>query len=163
MSRHISSRVQDAEWEVMWLKSLLGRRVFVPLFFPLKSINLFPYSLTANNSVSAFLVCQFVLFPMSLLSCSLFKIAYPMFPRKKKLLVGLRKVRRLISRTYMYMHTGGYSAGAGSSLPWVICERSVLLVGKNCSKNSNYQADSVYVVWDSCCRFTHTYTWKRTF
>ena len=83
MSRHISSRVQDAEWEVMWLKSLLGRRVFVPLFFPLKSINLFPYSLTANNSVSAFLVCQFVLFPMSLLSCSLFKIAYPMFPRKK--------------------------------------------------------------------------------
>ena len=25
------------------------------------------------------------------------------------------------------------------------------LVGKNCSRNSNCQADSVYVVWDACC------------
>ena len=171
---------------------------------------------------------QFLLFHMSLLSCSLFKNAYSHVP--KNLLVGLRKVHRLISRTYMYI--GGYSTGTSSSLarviwtassefgtyrlceqqrfrracasaqsrqnlhcsliqavsqeepsdrkpdPWLlwmaghaqlkfnitecsktqirltglICERShVLLVGKNCSRNSNCKADSVYVVWDSCC------------
>ena len=71
----------------------------------------------------------------------------------KDLLVGLRKARRLISRTYMY--TGAYSAGAGLSLA---CERShVLLVGKNCSRNSNCQADSVDVVWDSCCITFYTH------
>ena len=63
---------------------------------------------------------------MSLTPCSLLKAAYPHVPRK--LLVGLRKVRRLKLRTYI----GGYSAGAGSSLTRVIFERShVLLVGKN--------------------------------
>ena len=63
-------------------------------------------------------------------------------------LVGLRKVRRLMSRTCI----GGYSAGVGSSHARVIFERShVLLVGKNCSGNSNCQAYSVYVVCDACC------------
>ena len=58
------------------------------------------------------------------------------------------------------VYIGGNSAGAGSSLVWVICERGhVLLVGKNCSKNSNCKADSVYVVWDSCCiTVLHTHT-----
>ena len=80
---------------------------------------------------------------MSLLSCSLFKIAYSHV--LKNLLMGLRKVRRLISHTYMYI--GGYSAGTGLSLARVICEGShVLLVGKNCLRNSNCQADSVHVV-----------------
>ena len=79
----------------------------------------------------------FLLFPMSLTPCSLLKAAYPHVPRN--LLAGLRKVRRLMSRTYI----GGYSAGAGSNLARFIFERShVLLVGKNCSRNSNCQADS---------------------
>ena len=86
---------------------------------------------------------------------SLLKTAYPHVA--ENLLVGIRKVRRLISRTYI----GGYSASAGSSLARVICERShVLLAGKNCSRNSNSQADSVYVVWDACCMtflLTHTH------
>ena len=77
---------------------------------------------------------------------SILKTAYPHVP--KNLLVGLRKVRQLIARTYI----GGYSAGGGSSLARVIGERShVLLVDKNCSKNSNCQDYSVYAECDACC------------
>ena len=75
---------------------------FIPLFLNSKK----------TKCISTFSIYQFLLFPMSLLSCSLFKIAYSHVPQN--LLVGLRKVRRLISRTYMYI--GCYSTGAGSSL-----------------------------------------------
>ena len=87
-------------------ESLLGRRVFVPLFVPLKSIPLVP------KRISAFSVYKFLLFHMSLVFCSIFKIAYPYV--LKNLLMCLMKERRLVSRTYMYI--GGNSAGAGSSL-----------------------------------------------
>ena len=87
-------------------ESLLGRRVFVPLFVPLKSIPLFP------KRISEFSVYKFLLFHISLVSCSIFKIAYPYV--LENLLKCLMKERRLVSRTYMYI--GGYSAGAGSSL-----------------------------------------------
>ena len=52
---------------------------------------------------------------------------------------------------------------------WAIRKRShFLLMGKNCSRNSNCQADSAFVVWDACCMtflLTHMETnvlvWKR--
>ena len=162
MSRHTSSRLQGVGVRSNVTKeSLLGRRVFIPLSVPLKSINVFPYSLIANNKTHFSVLYQFLLFHMSLVSCSLFKIVYSHV--LKNLLVGLRKVGRLISRTctnISNMYIGGYSASAGWSLAGVICERShILLVGKNCSRTSNCQADLVYVVWESCCiAVLHTHT-----
>ena len=99
---------------------------------------------------------------MSFTSCSLLQAAYPHVPRN--LLIDLRKVRRLVSRTYI----GGYSAGAGSSLAVVIFERShVLLVFFFFffffPRKSNCQADSFYVVCDACCMtvlLSHTHVNK---
>ena len=106
---------------------------FVPLFPNSKYLNAFQRPLFIN-------------FYCFLTPCSLLKAAYPHVPRN--ILVGLRKVRRHMSRTYI----GGYSAGAGSSLARVIFERShVLLVGKKCSRNSTCRDDSFYVVCDACC------------
>ena len=103
---------------------------FVPLFTNSKYLNAF------HSPLSSLIVPH----------CFLLNAVYPHVPRN--LLVGLMKVCRLMSRTYI----GGYSAGAGSSLARVIFERNhVLLVGKNCSRNSNCQADSFYVVCDVCC------------
>ena len=69
------------------------------------------------------LYLSILLFPMSFTICSLLKAAYPHVPRNH--LVCLRKVRRLMSRTYI----GSYSTGTGSNH---ILRSHVLLVGKNC-------------------------------
>ena len=92
--------------------------------------------------------------------CSLLKAAYLQVPRN--LMVGLRKVHLLTSRTY---NTEGYSAGAGSSLAWDILEKSHVLVGKNCSKK--LELPSWFVLCSMWCllhdRTALPHTWKYSF
>ena len=126
--------------------SLLRRRAFVPLFVPLKSINLFSYSLIANNKTHFSVLYQFLLFLMSLLSHSLFTIVYSHV--LKNLLMDIRKVRRLNTFLNVYWRL----------FPRCRFEaRSSNIWKKSCSflvklfEELELPTDSVYVVWDSLC------------